>query len=189
MSGVRTSVGLAWVSALLLAAPLQAQINPGPLAKPHAQLEGALRCVNCHGGGSKEQMTVRCLECHKEIASLRQQNRGYHARVQPQPCSSCHPDHAGRDFALIAWPERDAARFDHTLAGWPLEGRHATIKCADCHKAAFRTGAAAALSPQPAAAPGWVGLETTCTSCHRDVHRRSLGQNCVSCHDTEHWSP
>lgn len=189
MRGVRTSVGLAWVSALLLGAPLHAQISPGPLAKAHAQLEGARRCVSCHGGGSKEQMTVRCLECHKEIASLRQQNRGYHARVQQQPCTSCHPDHAGKEFALIAWPERDSARFDHTLAGWPLEGGHAKIKCADCHKAAFRTGPAAALAPQPGAAPGWVGLETTCTSCHRDVHRRSLGQKCVSCHDTEHWAP
>ena len=180
---------MTWVSVLLLGTPAHAQISPGPLARPHAQLEGALRCVSCHGGGSKEEMTVRCLECHKEIAALRQQSRGYHARVQRQPCSSCHPDHAGKEFALIAWPDRDSARFDHALAGWPLDGRHATIKCADCHKAAFRKGPAAGLAPQPAAAPGWVGLETTCTACHSDVHRRSLGQNCASCHGTEHWSP
>ena len=170
---------------------MRAQISPGPLAKPHAGLAGALRCVNCHGGGKNEEMTVRCLECHKEIASLRQQTRGYHARVQPQPCSSCHPDHAGTDFALIAWPGpgRSAERFDHALAGWPLEGRHQRLECADCHKAALRKGPAAALAPEAAAAPGWVGLETTCTACHSDVHRRTLGRDCVSCHDTERWSP
>jgi len=182
-------VGLAWVWSLLSGTPARAQISPGALAQPHAQLEGALRCVNCHGGGGKTQMSVLCLQCHKEIASLLQQRRGYHARQQQQQCASCHPDHAGREFSLISWPDHDPDRFDHALAGWPLDGRHRTIKCADCHKTAFRTGTAATLAPQPGTAPGWTGLETACTSCHRDVHRRSLSQNCVSCHDSEHWSP
>jgi hypothetical protein len=186
---VHTVVGLAWVCSVLVGTAARAQISPGPLAAPHAQLEGALRCVNCHGGGGKEQMTALCLQCHKEIAWLVQQNRGYHARQQQQRCASCHPDHAGRDFSLISWPDRDPARFDHALAGWPLDGRHRAIKCADCHKSAFRTGPAAGLSPQPASAPGWTGLEQTCTSCHRDVHHASLGQKCASCHNTEHWSP
>lgn len=191
MRRVPALVGLAFGWSVLTGTPARAQISPGPLAKSHAQLEGALRCVNCHGGGGKEQMTALCLQCHKEIAWLQQQNRGYHApsRLPQQRCASCHPDHAGRDFALISWPDKDPERFDHALAGWGLDGRHRTIKCADCHKAAFRTGPAAGLSPQPAAAPGWIGLEATCTSCHTDVHRRSLGQNCLSCHDTEHWSP
>ena len=189
MRRVQALVGLAWVWVVLAGTPAAAQISPGLLAKPHAQLEGALHCVNCHGGGGKEQMTVLCLQCHKEIAWLQQQHRGYHARQTQQRCASCHPDHAGREFSLISWPEHDPERFDHTLAGWPLDGRHRTIKCADCHKAAFRTGPAAGLSPQPDAAPGWTGLESTCTACHTDVHRRSLSQRCLSCHNTEHWSP
>jgi Cytochrome c7 and related cytochrome c len=187
---VHVLLGLAWTVSMVGATRVRAQISPGPLARPHAQLEGALRCVTCHAGG-KEQMAARCLDCHKEIAWLVQQHRGYHARqLQQQPrCAACHPDHAGREFALISWPERNPERFDHALAGWPLEGRHRQIKCADCHTASFRKGPAAALAPQPAAAPGWIGLEPTCLTCHADVHRRALGQKCEACHDSEHWAP
>jgi hypothetical protein len=166
-----------------------AQISPGPLAKAHQQLDGTLRCVNCHGVGGKDQMNAQCLQCHKEVAWLLQQRRGYHARQPDQRCASCHPDHAGRDFALIAWPGGDPLRFDHTLAGWPLEGHHQTLRCAECHTPAFRVGEAARLSPRKGAEPGWVGLERRCTACHEDVHKGALSQNCVSCHDQTHWKP
>ena len=46
---------------MCLGTPVIAQISPGPLAKPHEQLEGALQCVKCHGGGrkgGKEQITA-----------------------------------------------------------------------------------------------------------------------------------
>lgn len=165
------------------------QISPGPLARPHAALEGALHCVNCHVGGGQQQMTALCLQCHKEVAWSIEQNRGYHVRHKGERCASCHPDHAGRDFSLISWPDRDPLRFDHTLAGWPLEGRHQTTKCADCHRTASRVSTAARLSPEPTAAPGWIGLEQTCVACHRDVHRGSLDKNCLACHDVQHWKP
>jgi hypothetical protein len=167
----------------------RAQISPGPLAKAHQQLDGTLRCVNCHGVGGKDQMNAQCLQCHKEVAWLLQQRRGYHARQPDQRCASCHPDHAGRDFALIAWPGGDPLRFDHALAGWPLEGRHQALRCADCHKPAFRIGDAARLSPRKGAVPGWVGLERSCTTCHEDVHRGALRPNCLTCHDQTHWKP
>lgn len=183
-------VGLVWVWASFGGAPAaRAQISPGPLAQPHAQLEGTRRCVTCHGGGGKAQMTSLCLQCHKEIAWLVQQGRGYHGRQRGEPCARCHPDHAGRDFSLISWPGGDALRFDHSQAGWSLEGRHQTTKCADCHKTSSRVGAAAALSPRPRTEPGWVGLEHTCTACHRDVHRGALNQNCLTCHDQARWKP
>jgi len=183
-------VGFVWVVAVFGSPRVaRGQISPGPLAKPHAALEGALRCVNCHGGGGKEQMTVLCLQCHKEIAWLIQQNRGYHARQKGERCASCHPDHAGRDFSLVSWPGRDSLRFDHALAGWPLEGAHQTAKCADCHRPTFRVGAAAPLAPGQRVGPGWIGLEQSCVSCHRDVHRGSLDKNCLACHDVQHWKP
>ena len=183
-------VGFVWVVASLGGAPaLRAQISPGPLAKPHAQLEGTLRCANCHGGGGKEQMTALCLQCHKEVAWLLQQGRGYHARHREERCASCHPDHAGRDFGLISWPGGDPERFDHGQAGWPLAGRHQRAQCADCHKTAFRVGEAAKLSQRTGPAAGWVGLEQTCTACHEDVHRGALSRDCVSCHDETHWKP
>ncbi|HEU5262770.1 MAG TPA: cytochrome c3 family protein [Gemmatimonadales bacterium] len=166
-----------------------AQISPGPLARPHQQLEGTRQCIKCHGGGRGEQMTALCLDCHKEIAWLVQQDRGLHARERRQRCATCHPDHAGREFALISWPEGAPERFDHTRAGWPLEGSHARQECAKCHRPAFRVSRAARLSARRAPAWGWVGLERACTSCHDDVHRGALARNCLACHDVEHWKP
>lgn len=165
------------------------QISPGPLARPHAQLEGARQCAKCHaggrGGGGHERMTGLCLDCHKEISWLVQQKLGFHARVRDQPCSSCHPDHAGVDFALISWPGGgDSATFDHARTGWRLDGKHLKTPCADCHKATYRVTRAATLSPRRAPKLGWVGLSRTCVTCHEDVHRGSLGRACADCHNT-----
>jgi hypothetical protein len=177
-----------------------AQISPGPLAKVHADLEGPLNCASCHGL-RREPMAQLCLQCHREVAWLIERGRGLHAREVKQnrrECASCHPDHAGRDFALISWSDAAGGgdrttpppRFDHRQAGWNLEGKHATARCEGCHTARFRTSTAAALSKRRGS-PGWMGLETTCVSCHRadDPHRASLGSTCESCHEAQAWSP
>jgi Cytochrome c7 and related cytochrome c len=175
---------------LILGTPAAArgQISPGPLARPHARLEGTLECVKCHAGGrggGKQEMTGKCLDCHKEIAWLLQQKLGFHNTVRAQPCSSCHPDHAGVDFVLISWPGRgDSASFDHARTGWRLDGSHLKTPCADCHKATFRVTRAATLSQRRTSYVGWVGLSRTCVSCHEDVHRGSLGKSCTRCHNT-----
>ncbi|HEY6852886.1 MAG TPA: cytochrome c3 family protein [Gemmatimonadales bacterium] len=172
------------------AARIAAQIEPGPLAQPHQQLEGALQCVKCHRGG-RDQMGARCVDCHQEIGWLLQQNRGFHAATKAQTCASCHPEHAGRDFALISWPGGDTAHFDHARAGWTLGGKHAGAACSDCHKQAFRVAPAARLSPRKGPAWGWVGLERDCVTCHRarDVHNGALGSGCGKCHDAAAWKP
>ena len=184
------------VLVLTLAAPAasRAQLSPGPLARSHERLEGSLQCVKCHAGGrgagGKAQMTWLCVNCHKEIGWLTERDRGLHARVRAQTCASCHPDHAGKDFALVSWPDGGTPeRFDHAKAGWPLEGRHARQQCADCHKPAFRVSQAARLSQRLPPYVGWVGLEQRCTSCHEDAHRGALDKNCLKCHDVEHWKP
>ena len=170
-----------------MAPPASAQISPGPLARPHSALEGAKNCAQCHGGRA-EPTTQRCLTCHREIEWLRQQGRGFHARGSGQgACSSCHPDHAGREFQLIQWPGGSLERFDHTRgAGYALEQSHASAKCTACHTTRLRTSPAAALSPRRSGA-GWIGLQRDCTSCHSDPHRGSLTGACTRCHDTGRW--
>ncbi len=184
------------VALALLSIPAwaRAQISPGPLARPHAQFDGALQCVKCHAGGGgahKEQMTGLCLNCHKEIAWLVERNRGVHGTpaVTAQRCASCHPEHAGREFAMVSWEGGAPERFDHTRAGWALDGSHGRQKCAACHKPAFRISPAAHLSQRSRLDPGWLGLERSCTSCHDDAHRGALDRNCTKCHDIEHWKP
>ena len=178
---------MALVLASAFAGHAGAQISPGPLAKAHAELEGSLNCTKCHGT-RKSEMNGACLACHKEIAALREADRGYHARDAKGSCASCHPDHAGAGFALIKWPDGSAQRFDHRKAGYALEGKHAEAECTACHRAKFRSGEIADLSPRKRGA-GWVGLEQTCTSCHEDPHAKALSANCVRCHDLKGWKP
>lgn len=177
---------------LAFASRARAQISPGPLAKAHADLEGASSCARCHGL-RREPMSQLCLACHRDVQWLITQNRGLHAQAAPttkKECASCHPDHAGTGFALIAWTEGSASRFDHRRAGWALEGKHAAAKCERCHTDGFRVSPSAALSKRRTGA-GWMGLETACASCHRDddVHRNTLGAKCESCHDSRNWKP
>jgi hypothetical protein len=167
---------------------LLGQVSPGPLARAHAELEGTLKCTNCHGGG-RTAMPGRCTNCHKDIAWLTARGRGFHAsrEVRDAPCASCHPDHAGREFSLIQWPDGSPERFDHRRAGWPLEQTHAKTKCDKCHTAEFRISPAAR---QTARASGgkWTGVERECASCHEDVHRGALAADCTECHDAGRWT-
>lgn len=167
-----------------------AQLSPGALARAHRELEGATNCVQCHGL-KREPMTQLCLNCHKEVRWLLDQGRGFHARDarnSKKECSSCHPDHAGAEFDLIAWPDGGESRFDHRKAGWVLDGKHVDTKCAACHATKFRASRAATLSPRKTSA-GWMGLETSCVSCHKvdDPHSAKLSARCETCHDAKSW--
>ena len=172
----------------MMAAPLGAQISPGPLAGAHASLEGPTRCTQCHGN-RRDAMGPQCVSCHKDIGWLVDRNRGYHggATVKGTPCASCHPDHAGKEFEMVQWPGGSAARFDHDLAGWPLKQKHAEAKCEACHAAKYAVSPPANLSARKTG-QGYTGLGTTCTSCHEDIHRAALGQNCTQCHDAASWT-
>lgn len=165
-----------------------AQISPGPLARPHERLEGSLRCRECHAGRDADGMSGLCAGCHREVGWMVSRRRGLHGRDPGKDCASCHPDHAGREFALVSWAEGAAERFDHRRAGWALEQSHRTLDCADCHTAKFRRSPAAALAPR-GAAPRWIGLEASCASCHTDVHRGALAADCLDCHDQREWKP
>jgi hypothetical protein len=133
-------------------------------------------------------MDARCLACHGEIAWHRERQRGLHARAR-EACARCHPDHAGRDFALVAWDGGAPEKFDHRRAGWPLDGEHATAACRDCHKPAFQRSGGAAMIRRRDRAQSWLGLEAACASCHDDPHRGRLDARCVTCHDTRAWKP
>lgn len=167
-----------------------AQVSPGPLAAPHAALEGTTQCLQCHASrGSKEGMDEKCLACHKEVAWMRTAKRGLHARVTQKNCASCHPDHGGRDFVLVEWSEGSAAKFDHGRAGFALEGKHAQLECAQCHKPALQKSPAAALVKKKDRTKSWMGLQTACLDCHSDPHRGQLGRECARCHSQSAWKP
>jgi Cytochrome c7 and related cytochrome c len=168
---------------------LAGQISPGPLARAHQELEGALKCTKCHAG-RKEAMSANCQGCHRDIEWLVQRNEGYHGtrEVRTATCASCHPDHAGADFRLVKWPDGSLERFDHRRAGWPLELSHAKTECIDCHTIKFQHSPAARLGARKNADNALTGLETACASCHEDIHRGGLGTECTKCHDAGKWT-
>lgn len=165
-----------------------AQVSPGPLARAHAALGGPLDCMKCHAKG-ENGLDRQCLACHREVAATLEARRGLHGKARLGPCAKCHPDHAGEDFAMIAWPEGSEERFDHSRTIFVLKGKHRSLACRDCHNARLSVSAIAALSPRRDRSRGFVGLETSCTACHADPHRKILGDNCESCHSQDTWKP
>lgn len=173
-----------------------AQISPGPLAKAHAQLEGLTKCLVCHEIG-QQISNAKCLQCHVAIAERLQAKRGYHAGItmssssgtedKTKLCATCHSDHHGAEFALIRW-EKGETNFDHGLAGYILEGKHAQAACRDCHQPK-NIQEKFANDTNVRVAKTFLGLSQKCLSCHADEHRGQLGTACERCHNFAGWKP
>lgn len=194
--GARRSLkGLApWIGmlgVLFFCAPRgAAQISPGPLSKAHQSLEGTTQCATCHEFGTSTP-TFKCLDCHKEIAQALAAKHGYHARLQMEnpngrDCVHCHLEHNGQDFHLIHW-EKPVKEFDHTLTGYPLEGKHAGLACEKCHTPANMAPAVRDVIKMKDLTRSFFGLSPNCATCHSDPHKGQLGKDCKSCHNTTDW--
>ncbi len=162
---------------------LYAQISPGNLSLAHAKLEGLSNCTKCHVLGRQVQQS-KCLACHTEIKQLIDENKGYHAspEVRNKKCWACHSEHHGRDFRIINFNPK---KFDHLEAGFKLTGKHAQLKCIQCHQPKFISNKKLFDKRKGT----YLGLSTNCVSCHQDVHQGTLGKNCGSCHNTIKFKP
>ncbi len=114
-------------------------------------------CAKCHIAGKKYRSAAHdCDGCHKKD--------DVHKGALGAKCESCHSE--GN------WKE---AKFDHDTSRFPLTGKHADVKCAECHK-----------SNKYREAP------RTCVGCHRKDddqkgHKSQFGEKCESCHTTRLW--
>jgi hypothetical protein len=190
---VRRGARVAFLCALLSGPGVaRAQFfSPGPLAHQHANLEGLENCSKCHD--EQKGLAARlCLDCHTELAPRVAKEIGFHGRLpagKRQDCQSCHPDHRGRDFALVEW-EGPRDKFDHRKTGWALEGAHAKARCDDCHQRRLVVDPAVRrlLERAPKTAT-FLGTATRCDGCHFDEHRGQLGRECQKCHAAAAWKP
>ena len=177
---------------LLVAAAARADLlSPGPLAKAHADLEGLTNCTQCHVKGGQVS-GERCLDCHKELKDRVAKKQGFHGRLAPAQlsCSQCHHEHQGRDFQLLDWPPGGEKAFDHRKTGYPLEGKHARLDCAQCHvKKLIVDGSVRTLLAQQPARSTFLGLGMQCAQCHFDEHRGQLHGACSTCHTLHGWKP
>lgn len=167
---------------LLVLQNMHAQLSPGDLTQPHADLEGISNCTKCHVLG-KKVANSKCLDCHQEIKSLLDQNAGYHAsnEVKGKDCAECHSEHHGRNFDMV---RLDEAAFDHSLTGYRLTGAHQRVDCRQCHIPDFITD-----SDLKKRENTYLGLDQDCAACHEDYHQNTLSKRCTDCHTTESFAP
>ncbi|MGE5184359.1 MAG: cytochrome c3 family protein [Acidobacteriota bacterium] len=146
-------------------------LSPGPLASAHANIDTDDDCGKCHESGNKVVARL-CFDCHKDLAAEMNAGRGLHGKqYKGQDCASCHVEHVGRNAKLVRWPGGSLDKLDHRLTGYPLEGKHAPVKCLDCHK-----------KTSPLGKSQFLGTSTACGACHKDPHAGRFGQGCEKCH-------
>jgi hypothetical protein len=119
------------------------------------------KCDACHrdNGRYTEKLPETCIGCHR----LDDERAGHRGRYG-EKCESCHTEKAWKP-----------STFRHEAATqYPLRGRHAQVKCDDCHGGALYRDK----------------LRQACIACHEkdDKHRAQLGRQCESCHAEASWS-
>ncbi len=161
--------------------------SPGPLHPIHAavkKLQGPAGCAECHGG-FVQGMAASCATCHQDVQRQIELAKGLHGQIDLKrvtQCGTCHTDHvAGKIEMVTARSFREAGfadpdTFDHGKIGkFELNGRHAELKCDQCHPAAMAGFLGTGQTR-------FLGLSQSCVSCHNDVHEGSFGGRCASCH-------
>jgi hypothetical protein len=146
--------------------------------------------------------TTACTKCHTPSGAARNQSMFF--KSASRHCAGCHKDpHAGQFASRMAasFPDGNPAGcrgchnavswheltgFDHSATTFPLQGAHATVACAKCHKDKTGEGGAKAID--------YFKAPSQCFSCHEDIHagQFTTGSNpvdCTRCHQTQRWKP
>lgn len=162
-------------------------LSPGELSKPHSHLVGLSNCTKCHKLGN-EDLNPQCLDCHKKINFRIENKKGFHStkNVIGENCSKCHSEHLGEDYNQIIW-EGGKEKFDHSLTGYELIGKHKTEKCEVCHRKENIFDKDILESENKDLNKTMLGLNQNCLSCHFDEHRKQLPNDCRKCHNFESW--
>jgi Cytochrome c7 and related cytochrome c len=162
------SVWLLGLCSLVQGQGIESILSPGKLIQGHVKVDDD--CAACHVKFDRNAQDGLCTTCHKEVGADMRNRAGYHGRIKPQACRSCHTDHKGREAKIV---EFDPKQFDHAQSDFALRGAHLKTECNKCHVAGKKYREAA----------------VDCLSCHRkeDVHKGSLGAKCADCHTEVNW--
>lgn len=142
-----------------------------------------LKCAECHIVNKAKKISryewhglkqKQCLSCHQDV-----HKNNLSKKFQNGNCLSCHDQKTWK-----------IEKFDHSVTKYPLRGRHAELKCMDCHQ---QTPATQKKSVRHFR---WVGLNKNCLSCHDDFHafakhkvskKKTKLSDCLSCHNEARW--
>lgn len=140
-----------------------------PLTGAHAQVA----CQKCHKAETSDPKSIKfvglafgkCSDCHGDP---------HHGAFRAS-CETCHTTAGWKQ----ASESKASSNFDHSTTRFPLLGKHAGVRCVDCHTSgAFD-------KPVPHA---------RCINCHKDAHQgqflaRKDGGDCASCHSENGFKP
>jgi hypothetical protein len=161
-----------------------AKVSTFKLEGKHAEMS----CNRCHTpNGDRVAPSIykwdnlaqdSCLACHKP----------YHKDTLSQKfnngqCSKCHDQNTWK-----------IAKFNHAVTGMTLNGKHGETTCLKCHT---QTTPPQEVTYKLFSGPAkltmnkWVGLQSNCISCHKDIHQsggvlsKRFGKldQCQTCHN------
>ena len=166
---------------------------PGSLSQGHAAAlagkSAEAACASCHPKGGRAVAPEACFSCHTELERRVVSKQGLHARPEYGACANCHHEHRGAESRLIDWGKAGESAFDHSQAGFKLEGAHARLGCRQCHSAEAVHVGASHLAAQADLARTYLGLSGECLTCHRDQHRGQFAsETCAGCHGQLSWT-
>jgi hypothetical protein len=145
------------------------------------------KCETCHNDKSWKEINfdhdkktkypllgkhidTKCVSCHKgdlykdklksDCFSCHEKD-DKHKGEEGKKCESCHHEES--------WGK---VEFDHRVSKFQLTGKHILVECKKCHVTVVFKEA-----------------KSDCWSCHekQDVHKRTLGKGCETCHNTRDW--
>ena len=181
------------------------QFDHGRTKFPLTGLHANAPCGKCHAvrselatgpGGSTDTSFVdfRASNSEWESGCI-----GCHASPhrETERVGTCEKCHVTTGWFVLAASER---HFDHTTAGFALNGAHATARCESCHLASARAQLPARVAlvranfVRPMAKPALKMAFDRCDACHADVHEgelspRESAQDCAACHSEARFAP
>lgn len=140
----------------------------------HRVGDASQSCAKCHSYNG-EIPDAKCESCHLIVRNRRVAATGYHGTFR-ENCVHCHKEHLAPSQPIVPF---DAKKFDHNLAAYKCEGKHARLECDECHR-----------KKRTKDTPGYyyIGLPyQLCTDCHRDPHGRQFAAACSKCHSPAGW--
>lgn len=167
-SRVLAAAALALAAAPGAAQTIESALSPGRVIQGHAKWEDD--CKACHKRFDRNAQDGLCMDCHKDVGHDVRSRGGFHGRLKPQACRSCHTDHKGVDARIAAFDKRE---FDHAATDFALRGKHPQVECEKCHAPTRK----------------YRDAPIDCNACHRkdDVHKGTLGTKCADCHGESNW--
>jgi hypothetical protein len=135
-----------------------------------------VECNKCHAEPAVNNQSQASILAAKNFADCTPCHKSPHsAKFSTQTCTSCH--------VPTGWREVREQQFNHDLTNFRLRGKHALVKCDQCHKPDTKV-------------PGGRVLKLAhdrCTECHSDHHQGEFlaryANNCALCHTEAGYRP